>query len=188
MNSDVFLSLLALDSYNRGYGAGLNDLDFRANVTKIGNATIKTDSEIELGDDAEQAGFYAIAYEWRDPEDGELKTVISYRGTSFDDWPATNDITNGWTLDAGRWALGARRWLCSRRSGRARHRFRPGLDRWRDPARWRENSPNARPSDCPRSFATRRQDRTTGRPRLRTLDATRTRIAGHLARGAISNN
>ncbi|KEO89085.1 hypothetical protein EH31_13685 [Erythrobacter longus] len=105
MNSDVFLSLLALDAYNRGYGSGLNGLDFEANVTKIGNATIKTDSEIEIGDTAEDAGFYAIAYDWN----GE--TVISYRGTNFPNDPfnptaeeynaIVADFLGGWSLFTG---------------------------------------------------------------------------------------
>jgi len=72
MNRDLFLSLLALDSYNRGYEAGLI-LDPSA---MIGTATIGEDAETLLTPgSAQTASFYAIAYNWN----GE--TIISYRGT-----------------------------------------------------------------------------------------------------------
>jgi hypothetical protein len=76
MNRDVFISLLALDSYNRGYGQKVN-----TDGNSIGSAQII--NRLTVGVDAEKysswqsAGFYAIAYEWN----GE--TIISYRGTNF---------------------------------------------------------------------------------------------------------
>ncbi|MCL4673892.1 MAG: hypothetical protein KJZ64_13395 [Sphingomonadaceae bacterium] len=80
MNRDVFLSLLALDAYNRGYGANVGGLPESG---EIGDASITTRQEI-FGDDAaailqnwQAAGFYAIAYDWN----GER--VISFRGTNF---------------------------------------------------------------------------------------------------------
>ncbi|PLK25386.1 hypothetical protein C0V72_01795 [Porphyrobacter sp. TH134] len=95
MNRDVFLSLLALDAYNRSYGQTLNDLEvpnFDTNGqplqnVRIGNARIISDSSL-LGETAdgridEAAGFYAIAYEWNN--NGINETVISYRGTNFPD-------------------------------------------------------------------------------------------------------
>ncbi|MFB0613000.1 hypothetical protein [Aurantiacibacter poecillastricola] len=109
MNRDVFLSLLALDSYNRGYGQNvlLNEGDSTANQNKagrrIGNATILTDANDPEGV-AQAAGFYAIAYEWND------ETIISYRGTNFEstvppggsvfDSPIATDALSGWTLGA----------------------------------------------------------------------------------------
>ncbi|HET9395538.1 MAG TPA: hypothetical protein VFO36_05740, partial [Nitrospiraceae bacterium] len=74
MNRDLFLSILALDSYNRDYNAGLV-----LTGQTLGTATILRDSD-DLGmEDGvsrdEAAEFYAIAYNWN----GE--TVISYRGT-----------------------------------------------------------------------------------------------------------
>jgi hypothetical protein len=79
MNRDVFLSLLALDSYNRGYGEvvftqprGGGAVQNEAGRT-IGNATIV---DVPLPQGSLAAGFYAIAYDWN----GE--TVISYRGTN----------------------------------------------------------------------------------------------------------
>lgn len=78
MNRDLFLSLLALDSYNRGYGkrlivAGSNSgRDSGEAGRQLGNATI---SEQDISDSAFDAGFYAIAYDWN----GEK--IFSYRGT-----------------------------------------------------------------------------------------------------------
>ncbi len=70
---DVFLSLLALVSYNRGYGQNVGGL---AAAGGIGNATIQLQSNTTDGSDEVEAGFYAIAYEWN----GE--TTISYHGTN----------------------------------------------------------------------------------------------------------
>lgn len=61
MDRDLFLAILAMDSCNRGYGAGLAGL---APSGQIGNATILTDAAAELGDSIIQAaGFYAVAYD-----------------------------------------------------------------------------------------------------------------------------
>ena len=81
INRKVFLSILALDSYQRGYAPGIKGLpQFAAGVTvKIGNATLATDSEAKLGPSAQSTGFYASAYTWGS------ETIISYRGTDFDD-------------------------------------------------------------------------------------------------------
>ena len=69
MNYDVFLSLLALDSYNRGYSPNVTvDED----ADKIGTASIE---DIPLPNGSISAGFYASVYHWN----GE--TIISYRGT-----------------------------------------------------------------------------------------------------------
>lgn len=75
MNRDVFLSLLALDSYNRGFGSQLNRLSESGG---IGKATIRAFQPREQ-DGWEESGFYAIAYEWNN------ETVISFRGTNFPD-------------------------------------------------------------------------------------------------------
>ena len=82
MNREVFLSLLALDAYNRGYGQTLvlNGGDTTSGVNElnrlIGSARVAAQ---DITDEAQAAGFYAIAYDWN----GE--TVISYRGTNFPD-------------------------------------------------------------------------------------------------------
>ena len=87
ISKDLFLAILSLDSYNRGYGAGLSDggegdvdgLGDTAGI-KIGNATVyrsKGDTE------AKDAGFYAVAYTVGSGVEGidSGTTVISYRGT-----------------------------------------------------------------------------------------------------------
>jgi len=108
MNNDLFKAILAMDSYYRGYDAGI---DITGN--KIGNATIKTttnsngetinlDSQIledengnRLDDDF---GFYALTY---DLGDGEY--VIAHRGTDYpgNDTTIPKDIANGWPMGGG---------------------------------------------------------------------------------------
>ncbi len=68
INRDLLLAILAMDSYNRGYGQGIkglespgpnpdDDVDIR-----IGRAKITRDANDESGL-AQAAGFYAIAYD-----------------------------------------------------------------------------------------------------------------------------
>ena len=85
-----------MDSYNRGYDEGIEDLGGLG--TKIGRATISTDSETTSStkDSAQAADFYAAAYSY----DGG--TVISYRGTNTAPEGAMNlDIANGWATGGG---------------------------------------------------------------------------------------
>ncbi|MEP3436529.1 MAG: hypothetical protein ABJN75_07100 [Hoeflea sp.] len=103
VSNELMLAILAMDSYNRGYDAGIGD---GQNVvdsvdtdglgeagSTIGNAAV-IDVDLPLGSEA--AGFYAIAYQWN----GE--TVISYRGTDNPNPLAEgSDFWNGWTLGAG---------------------------------------------------------------------------------------
>ena len=79
ISDDLFLAILAMDSYNRGYNAGLV-----VQGTQIGDAQLNQNSEIfGPGVDA-AASFFAQAYSW------EGQTVISYRGT--DAPQAVNEI------------------------------------------------------------------------------------------------
>jgi hypothetical protein len=90
-SNDLFMSILALDAYNRGYHPGYEGFS-DAPGTQIGNATIVRDK----GDAAAKAAdFYAVAYSWNN------QTVISYRGTEFDGAPSLGDLLNGWTLSLG---------------------------------------------------------------------------------------
>lgn len=82
ISKDTFLAILAMVSYNQGYGRGIEH-----GKTQIGSATAK--SLISSGVNQEQyqawqdAGFYAIAYDVdASGVDGLTKdtTVISYRG------------------------------------------------------------------------------------------------------------
>lgn len=99
MNKDLFLALLAMDSYDRGYGEAV-----RVNGCKIGESIFSIQSNITEDSDAVLAGFYASAYIVNGVEgiaDGTV--VISYRGTgtsTFWDgtWP---DIVHGWPMGAG---------------------------------------------------------------------------------------
>ncbi len=77
MNKDLFLAILAMDSYNRGYGEGVSGL---SESGQIGGATIR---EFKVGeqDGWEAAGFYAIAYDMTGVAGfGAGERVISYRG------------------------------------------------------------------------------------------------------------
>lgn len=102
-NTNVFKAILAMDSYNRGYNEGIV-LPTVLNSTKLGSATITSQSDVTLNSAARDAGFYAVAYSYS----GEQ--VISIRGT--DDlpdsmnpltWTPTEvaDIGNGWIVGAG---------------------------------------------------------------------------------------
>jgi hypothetical protein len=92
MNRDVFLSILAMDSYNRGYNLGVLGL---ADTGQLGTATLQV-ATAEQSTGWKAAGFYAIAYDWNG------QTVISYRGTD----PSTalqtaRDIAHGWSSFTG---------------------------------------------------------------------------------------
>ena len=56
MSNELSHAILAMDAYNRGYGAALNGLS-DAVGTKLGNATVIGTSAVAAD------GFYAIAYE-----------------------------------------------------------------------------------------------------------------------------
>jgi hypothetical protein len=78
ISDDLFLAILAMDAYNRGYNAGL-----KVTGAEIGNALIG----LEKGDaEAQAASFFAQAYTWNG--EGNGRTVISYRGTDDGAAPA----------------------------------------------------------------------------------------------------
>jgi len=76
LKTDLMYAILAMDSYNRGYGAGINGLDVSG---ILGNYAIRAANPQEQWG-WQSAGFYALAYEHA--ATGEV--VISYRGTNFD--------------------------------------------------------------------------------------------------------
>ena len=90
MNRDLFLSVLAMDSYNRGYG---ERVVLSGETSKLGLATLGDDG-LDLLDPVEviSSGFYASAYNWN----GE--TIISYRGT---DGNTITDALNGYGIALG---------------------------------------------------------------------------------------
>jgi hypothetical protein len=85
--SDVFLAILSLDSYNRGYGKGME-----VDGTSVGSANVIPRATTI---DQKNAGFYAQEYEWNGT------TVISYRGTTFTGLPNGADVLHGWSLSEG---------------------------------------------------------------------------------------
>lgn len=94
LSPDLFLAILAMDSYNRGFDSGIGDgPDGLGESGSIGNANILArPNEIDIAD-WQAAGFYAVAYQWN----GE--TVISYRGADNPNLLAEgSDFWNGWTL------------------------------------------------------------------------------------------
>jgi hypothetical protein len=106
MNRDLFLAILSMDSYNRGYGQGVNNLDVVIGQTRIGNAVISSQVDIGLNSAAIKASFYAIAYDMTGVAgfaDGER--VIAYRGSDYEDTNGnivrSNDLWQGWTVGAG---------------------------------------------------------------------------------------
>lgn len=103
---ELFMAILSMDSYNRGYNAGISDGEHVENGvdlglgdavgTLVGNARVISRVSSDPNGEAQAAGFYAIAYQWN----GE--TVISYRGTDNPNPLAEgSDFWNGWTLGAG---------------------------------------------------------------------------------------
>ena len=83
ISKDLFLAILSMDAYNRGYNEGIAGLGGLG--TQIGSATIITDSETtnSTKDAAQAASFYAVAYDvdGADIDGLDGTTVISYRGT-----------------------------------------------------------------------------------------------------------
>ena len=97
ISKELFLAILSMDAYNRGYGAGIadggaNDPDGLGDSfgTRIGAATITQASDSDPLSDEVTAGFYAVAY------DTPYGKVISYRGTDGG-W----DYLKGWLIGGG---------------------------------------------------------------------------------------
>ncbi|WP_447971532.1 hypothetical protein [Nitrospira sp. M1] len=112
MTKDLFLAILSMDSYNRGYNAGIEGLSDEIG-TQIGTATISGRSNSNVNSSEVNAGFYAVAYEWTNPETGLSETIISYRGTDnlllpewVQDWYSDSDdggsdLWNGYSTGVG---------------------------------------------------------------------------------------
>jgi hypothetical protein len=49
MSIELYTAPLAMDSYNRGYGQGLDVVAAGASTNQIGNATFSTDSTLKIG-------------------------------------------------------------------------------------------------------------------------------------------
>ncbi len=100
ISPDLKYALLALDSYNRGYGAGIGDSPNGLGETgEFAGGTILNREQFGIDskklDEWGEAGFFAVA----DKIDGQ--TIISYRGTDVfndDNIPdvGASDVVNGW--------------------------------------------------------------------------------------------
>jgi hypothetical protein len=95
----LFLAILAMGSYKRGYDDGIKDAGdddpdgLGEFGSRIGNASVMA---VALPEGAQAAGSHAVAYET------QYGTVISYRGTDFT--PAADFATErdqGWTFGGG---------------------------------------------------------------------------------------
>lgn len=102
-NSDIFKAILAMDSYNRGYGSSLdfNIYDQNGNVivpsdavgTMLGSVEIVASSSTTFSSGSDSGiGFYALAYKL--PDDS---VTISYRGTDG----FALDLLHGYDVGAG---------------------------------------------------------------------------------------
>jgi hypothetical protein len=96
MNRELFLAILSMDSYNRGYGTGIKDLP---DTGAIGRAKIIAfPDSIKTGWEA--TGFYALAYDVSGAGiEGLTGTVIAYRGT--DNFVPFTAGTDFWSYGIG---------------------------------------------------------------------------------------
>jgi hypothetical protein len=92
ISKELFLAILSLDSYNRGYDQGVPGI---ADTQDIGTASYKAQ---ETSIAAQAVGFYAIAYTVGAGVTGIAAdtTVIAYRGTD-----SFVDVPFGWLSTAG---------------------------------------------------------------------------------------
>ncbi len=68
ISRELFLAILAMDAYNRGYNSGvINDPSKPLEGVggqRIGNAQILRESPSEVGSPERAASFFAISYSW----------------------------------------------------------------------------------------------------------------------------
>lgn len=93
ISKELFLAILSMDAYNRGYKAGIADgtvdPDGLGEVGGIGSATIIRPESVGRDDPTyrawQAASFYAVAYTVGDGVDGIAPgtTVIAYRGRTM---------------------------------------------------------------------------------------------------------
>lgn len=95
ISNELMLAILAMDAYNRDYGAGLVPAG-----SQIGTATLGSNSSVLVDASGQRldqpASFFAQAYTLSDG-----RTVVSYRGTDVKDLGPGGDIYNGYGLALG---------------------------------------------------------------------------------------
>lgn len=88
MSKDLFLSILSMDAYNRGYNPGIAGL---AETGAIGNATLITraDLGVPVGDFAawQAASFYGLAYKLTEAVGTLANTIAAGRTIISDSAP-----------------------------------------------------------------------------------------------------
>jgi hypothetical protein len=89
ISDDLFMAILSMDAYNRGYGQGLV-----VSGDQIGNAFLSIIANDPEGV-ARNASFFAQSYTWNG------QTVISYRGTDDLVW----DPIYGWLVGGGSYSV-----------------------------------------------------------------------------------
>jgi hypothetical protein len=104
ISRELFLAILAMDAYNRGYNSGIGNsatglgLSGQIGTAQIGVNSVVLDTLPNEGR-AQAASFFAISYRWGSD------TVISYRGTDnigiVSNVLLRGDIGNGWVTGAG---------------------------------------------------------------------------------------
>ncbi len=108
MTPDLYKAILAMDAYNRGYGAAIkfgtapdNSDSVVYDATAVGRAVVYDD----MGDAAAKGeGFYGIAYQFKDSAGNVTETVISYRGTDTlvgNGYNGGSDFNNGFAIGSG---------------------------------------------------------------------------------------
>ncbi len=75
ISSEFMNAILAMDSYNRGYNPGIDGLGGIGSSIGdgIGNATVVSE---DRSSDAQDVGFYAVAYEWNGERAGVCPIAV----------------------------------------------------------------------------------------------------------------
>ncbi len=77
-SKDLLLAILAMDSYNQGYGKGLDH-----GKTQIGTAVFDMESDTKVGEPGVSAGFYAVSYTISDGITMELRDELRGQFTKY---------------------------------------------------------------------------------------------------------
>ncbi len=93
ISSDLFMAILAMDSYNRAYNRALV-----VDGNQVGNARLSINADDPAGE-AQSVSFFAQAYTIDDNSIAGLihgQRIISYRGTD-----SVLDVGYGWPVGGG---------------------------------------------------------------------------------------
>ena len=101
ISKELFLAILSMDAYNRGYDAGIDGLGDAG--SNIGGAKLK---DVDLPTGSQDASFFAQSYDISGVAGveglGDATTVVSYRGTDDPDFlNFASDVWTGWTIGTG---------------------------------------------------------------------------------------